>query len=77
MRILIFSLTMEPIFYMATMHRGKTNVLEAVCVSGTTKVTQRKQRQRDDPVWDGGIPYQDSCGKENMEYQIDIHMKTP
>ena len=37
--------------------QGKTNILEAVYVCGTTRFPQRKQGQRDDPLRGRGSPY--------------------
>lgn len=55
--------------------QGKTNVLEAVCVSGTTK---SHRGSKDKEMIRFGMEeshIKTIVEKKNMEYQIDIHMK--
>ena len=55
--------------------QGKTNVLEAVCVSGTTK---SHRGSKDKEMIRFGMEeshIKTVVEKKNMEYQIDIHMK--
>ncbi len=65
----------RPTFSTATMPRGKTNILEAVYLSGTTK-SHKGSRDRDMIYFgeeEGHL--RTFVKKGEIEYQIDIHLK--
>ena len=55
--------------------QGKTNILEAAYLSGTTKSHKGKQRQRDDPFWNKRSASSYHGFKNGKQYQIDMHLK--
>ncbi len=55
--------------------QGKTNILEALYLCGTTKMPQRNQRPGSDSIRRRRIPPGSDDPKKNMEFQIDIHLK--